>query len=60
MSETARKFIAKMKVRDMRKQIREDFKPEDIDFKADDLANLIVEERLPLDFLYDTIVDWLS
>lgn len=56
MTELATAFIQKMKTRDMRKPIREDFAEEDLRFEAEDMMNLIKEEGLPLDFIYDAMV----
>lgn len=49
-------FIRKMKTRDMRVPILEDFKPHDLDFDGEKMVGLIVEEGLPLDFVADTMV----
>lgn len=49
-------FVHKMKTRDMRIDIKDDFRPEEIDFDPEEMVRLIVAEQLPLDFVYDTMV----
>jgi hypothetical protein len=49
-------FIRKMKTRDMRVSIQEDFRLDDLDFDSEKMVALIVEEGLPLDFIADTMV----
>lgn len=56
----ANRFIQKMKTRDMRVAIRDDFQPAELDFDAEEMVRLIVEGQLPLDFVYDTMVSLLS
>lgn len=52
----AHAFIEKMKTRDMRVPILEDFKREEVDFDVELVANLIAEKDLGLDFLLDSMV----
>jgi hypothetical protein len=54
----AASFIRKMKTRDMRVPILEDFKPGDLEFDGERMVALIVEEQLPLDFMADTMVEF--
>ena len=56
MADNAKAFIQKMKTRDMRVPITEDFKLSDLDFDEKTVVQLIIEERLPLDFIYDAMV----
>lgn len=52
----ANRFIQKMKTRDMRVALKDDFQIADLDFDAEEMVRLIVEEQLPLDFVYDAMV----
>ena len=52
----ANRFVQKMKTRDMRVDIRDDFSSEDLSFDCNLMLDIIRDEQLPLDFVYDTMV----
>lgn len=55
----AHAFIEKMKTRDMRVPILQDFRREEVDFDVEVVANMIAEKDLGLDFLLDSMVIFL-
>lgn len=57
MAEKARAFIQRMKVRDMRVPIKEDFTIESLDFDVEAFLQQIYDERLGWDFVSDSMVD---